>query len=430
MACFRGGVGLELVLAKNEPPTLLLGRRTADNDRVRDPPPSARNPRLAGLDLLRLLAIVLVLGRHMPAPPPTWPVLWQSTFLAWQRGGWVGVDLFFVLSGFLVSGLLFAEYIARGQLSVWRFYIRRGWKIYPPFYALMAVTVIVNILSGYTISGYGLARELLFLQSYAPAMWNHTWSLAVEEHFYLLLPLVLALILQLNRKSKTPLGPVLPLAWFIAVFVCYLRLVNWQHQPNYSHQTHLFPTHLRLDSLFFGVAMSYMYHFRHSEFREWLAPRRQVLMVAGSLLLVPAFIFPLETTPFIYTGGLTVFYLGSGMLLAGVLLSEIPRHRIVTLLAMLGSYSYSIYLWHMFVIGWIIPYVQRVSGLRFGFLLGAALYVGGSLAFGVFMARLIEVPALAVRDRRFPALGDRRSRTSGAAPLFDPVPTVQSGTHL
>lgn len=395
-------------------PKLLLRRRSTDNHRVGDGPPPARHPRVAGLDLLRLLAILLVLGRHLPSPPPTWPGVWQSAFLGWQRGGWVGVDLFFVLSGFLVSGLLFTEYIARGRLSIWRFYIRRGWKIYPPFYTLIAVSVIIILLYGHTVSGYSLASELLFLQSYEPGMWNHTWSLAVEEHFYLMLPLVLSLILRLNRKSKTPLGPVLPLAWCIAVFVCCLRLVNWEVHPAYSHQTHLFPTHLRLDSLFFGVAMSYTYHFRPSAFRDRLAPWRRALMVSGALLLVPAFVFPLETTPFIFTGGLTVFYLGSGMLLAGVLLSEVPRHRVVNVLAMLGACSYSIYLWHMFVIGWIIPTVQLALGLSFGFGVRAALDIGGSLAFGVFMAKLIEAPALALRDRRFPRLIAARSGRADA----------------
>jgi peptidoglycan/LPS O-acetylase OafA/YrhL len=75
-------------------------------------------PRLVGLDLLRLVAVILVLGRHMDLPPEDWARAWRTIFLTWQWGGWVGADLFFVLSGFLVSGLLFAEYEARGRLSI------------------------------------------------------------------------------------------------------------------------------------------------------------------------------------------------------------------------------------------------------------------------------------------------------------------------
>jgi peptidoglycan/LPS O-acetylase OafA/YrhL len=81
---------------------------------------------------------MLVLGRHMWSPPESLPSGWKSFFLTWQRGGWVGVDLFFVLSGFLVSGLLFTDYKSRGRLSIGRFYMRRGWKIYPPFFSLSA----------------------------------------------------------------------------------------------------------------------------------------------------------------------------------------------------------------------------------------------------------------------------------------------------
>ena len=70
-------------------------------------------------------------------------------------------------------------------------------------------------------------------------------------------------------------------------------------------------------------------------------------MVGGILLLTPAFAFPLETTPFIFTVGLTFFYVGSGMLLVGVLLCDVPRTRPVVVLAALRASSYSIYLWHL-----------------------------------------------------------------------------------
>src|SRR3954447_1495372 len=75
---------------------------------------------------------------------------------------------------------------------------------YPPFFALIAATVCVSVFSSQTISLAGLGSEGLFLRSYANGMWNHTWLLAVEAHFYLLLPLMLALILYWNRASPTP----------------------------------------------------------------------------------------------------------------------------------------------------------------------------------------------------------------------------------
>jgi peptidoglycan/LPS O-acetylase OafA/YrhL len=368
---------------------------------------------LVGLDLLRLLAIVLVLGRHMPIPE-AWPAGGRFLFLTWKRGGWVGVDLFFVLSGFLVSGLLFTEYRSRGSLGVGRFYLRRGWKIYPPFFVLIAATVLMNLREGWSIPTAALASELLFLQSYLPGLWNHTWSLAVEEHFYLLLPVALGLMLRRNQDSPMPLRSILSLAAGVAVFALACRILNWYLRPSYGNLTHLFASHLRLDALFFGVAISYAYHFHSSRFDRLFIPRRRFLMIGGALLLTPAFAFPLETTPFIYTIGLTIFYVGSGMMLVGILMSQIPQSHFVTALATLGKHSYSIYLWHMFVLGWGISLVEGTFDRELDSGTRLAMYFAGSFGLGIAMAKVVEVPVLRIRDRWFPsrspgALGERRA---------------------
>ena len=337
--------------------------------------------------------------------PEAWAAGAKFLFLTWKRGGWVGVDLFFVLSGFLVSGLLFTEYRSSGRLGVGRFYLRRGWKIYPPFFVLIAASVLMNLREGWPIRSVPLASELFFLQSYVPGLWNHTWSLAVEEHFYLLLPLTLALMLRRNRAPPTPLRPILSLAAGVAVFALACRLLNWYMRPSYGNLTHLFASHLRLDSLFFGVAISYAYHFHSSRFERLFARRRRFLMLGGALLLTPAFAFPLETTPFIYTIGLTIFYVGSGMMLVGILMSQIPTGRLVAALATLGQYSYSIYLWHMFVVAWGIPLVEGTLDRELDTGTRLAMYFVGSFGLGIAMAKVVEVPVLRLRDRWFPLQG-------------------------
>src|SRR5580700_3805244 len=101
--------------------------------------------RLASLDSLRAVAILLVVGGHMPhIDLPNGDVLLGLITHYWQEGGWIGVDLFFVLSGFLIGGLLFREYRQYGAISFGRFFIRRGLKIYPPFFAMIAVTIFVR----------------------------------------------------------------------------------------------------------------------------------------------------------------------------------------------------------------------------------------------------------------------------------------------
>ncbi|HUQ46021.1 MAG TPA: acyltransferase family protein [Gemmatimonadaceae bacterium] len=114
----------------------------------RAPAAASAAPRLPGLDLLRLLAVLMVFGRHMWDTPESWPAGARLFVSMWQRGGWVGVDLFFVLSGFLVSGLLFAEFRASGRISPLRFYARRAWKIYPPYFVMLAITTSLILAQG------------------------------------------------------------------------------------------------------------------------------------------------------------------------------------------------------------------------------------------------------------------------------------------
>jgi peptidoglycan/LPS O-acetylase OafA/YrhL len=87
--------------------------------------------------------------------------------------------------------------------------------------------LVVRLISGKPVDLRPLASELVFLQSYVPGIWDHTWSLAVEEHFYLLLPIVLTVMLRSNRSSPTPLAPVLRLAGGVAISALFLRLLNW-----------------------------------------------------------------------------------------------------------------------------------------------------------------------------------------------------------
>jgi peptidoglycan/LPS O-acetylase OafA/YrhL len=336
-------------------------------------------------------------------PTPSWSLGVRHFITYWRAGGWVGSDLFFVLSGFLVSGLLFAEFKARGRISPLRFYVRRGWKIYPSYFVMLATTVALILSQGGRFAPIKLVAEVFFFQNYVPGLWNHTWSLAVEEHFYFLLPLVCLAVMRASGTRPAPLKPILYVGAGVAVCAFVLRVVNAVDHQAYSHYTHLYPTHLRLDSLFFGVMLSYAYHFHTQAFVRVLTPWRYALMAGGILLFVPAFILPLESSPLIYTVGFTVLYVASGMLMVGALLCDVQGSRMLGGLATIGSYSYSIYLWHMPVALLGIPMLERWIGAPFNPGTWMTLYLGGSIAFGVAMAKLVEMPTLRFRDRHFPA---------------------------
>ncbi len=338
---------------------------------------------------------MLVLGRHLQSIPSEWPAWLRTVLAAWQRGGWIGVDLFFVLSGFLVSGLLFAEHRRTGHPSIGRFYLRRGLKIYPPFYAMLAVSVFVDWFRGRHIPAIPLLSELVFVQSYVGALWNHTWSLAVEEHFYVLLPLLLVLLTRLGRQMALP---IIVLAVCVGTLIA--RLSHASDVPHYRHLTHLFATHLRLDSLAAGVFLAYVYHGHRERFLRVVTPRRWVFVLAGALLMAPAFVFPLETTPAIYTVGLTVWYLASALIVSALVTMQPPTW--LSPIAFVGASSYSIYLWHMPVLVWGPSALAKV-GISLGPAAQLACYIVGSILVGLVMARAIETPTLRLRDRLWPA---------------------------
>ncbi len=354
------------------------------------------------IDILRAVAVFLVLGRHLVACPVEVSPFFHRVSELWFCGGWVGVDLFFVLSGFLVSGLLFREHEKFGCISAKHFLVRRGFKIYPPFWLLISFTVAVMAFRHHKFDLKGLASELLFIQNYQPGLWVHTWSLAVEEHFYLFLLLFLLL---LSRRCPTAKAfrPV-PAAFVILAILCLsLRFFT----PVIT------PSHLRMDSLFAGVFISYLYHFFRDDLLNWGRRHRLKLFLFGTLLFCPPFIFPLEITPFIVTVGLTLLYVGGGFLLIAALVTPVPRRGPAKALAYVGSHSYSIYLWHMPVTMSLVPKVNRILGTTENWFVYAGVYLIGSVLFGIFMAAVIEFPVLRVRDHLFPSRG--RPLTASAA---------------
>ena len=366
-------------------------------------PPTPQRSRT--LDILRTVAVLLVMGRHLFPPPAHMPAWVQAVAATLTRGGWVGVDLFFVLSGYLVSGLLFEEQRRNGGLSVGRFLLRRGLKIYPPFWLLIGVTVALS-LSGWwqPFAGQQLGAELVFVQNYLPGLWPHTWSLAVEEHFYLLLPALLLVLLRLSRAKGNTTDPYsrIPAVFLGVALTCLALRLTMAFTTPYQHATHLFPTHLRIDSLLLGVVLSYFRHYRTDWFFATSKRFRSAMIAGGIACFVPAFVFQLETTPLIPSGGVALFAVGGGLLLWGLAGVEPDRSRVGAAAAYVGARSYSIYLWHMAVTYWGLKLVLPVvPGLTWtAYVVG---FVVGSIAVGLLMHAVVEAPMLRIRDRLIPS---------------------------
>ncbi|HET6841837.1 MAG TPA: acyltransferase [Candidatus Angelobacter sp.] len=329
------------------------------------------------LDVLRCIAVLLVLFRH------------SGMNLRFARAGWVGVDLFFVLSGFLISGLLFSEYKQHGSISFRRFFIRRGFKIYPAFYVFLLATFLVEYSPlGHTRqSGWQFLSEILYVQNYSSGcVWPHTWSLAVEEHFYILLPVFFMLLIRFLPGRRDPFRAIPGAFLFVGSVCLLLRTVNVLVLPSAMENALvlrkvLIPTHERMDALFFGVLLGYLHHFRPEFFVRLFSFKRNVaaLIAAAVLLLSPALVFS-EESRLMLSGGLTLLYLGFGIVL--VLALHMPKvipDRLASWItpvsrsvAFLGMYSFqSIFgmepccrgAWLFFIVGctgkWMVLHCTR-----------------------------------------------------------------------
>ena len=249
--------------------------------------------------------------------------------------GWIGVDLFFVLSGFLISGLLFTEIKAKGRLDWKRFLVRRGFKIYPPFYVYTAFAILFEFfLFDHSITRSELVCELLWVQNYGWRFFGHTWSLAVEEHFYLVLPACLVSLIGLRRESAEPLR-LLPLLILLlaGVILAGRTYTAYRGYWVYSH------THTRADSLAAGVALSWFWHFRHGSLQGFFSRFRWPIVFGILVLLCPAFLF--QWDGFVISSyGFTMIYIGFTLLLALVLVLPAPGivvRSVLTPVAGLGA---------------------------------------------------------------------------------------------
>lgn len=272
--------------------------------------------RLPGLDLLRSIAIVWVMLFHsflLGGLGPNWS--WLS------RYGWMGVDLFFVLSGFLIGTQVLAPISQGRRLSFGDFYMRRAFRILPAYLAVLAIYLCWP--------GFGEAAGMepwwkfltftmnLTIDYARNSAFSHAWSLCVEEHFYWLFPLLAVVLLKRPATWKFVL-----LCAGVVLGGIALRAAIWTHgmqaDPNMVRNWFVediyYPTWNRLDGLLCGVALAAWKTFRP---QVWLAARRyaNLSLLGGMLMMALSFwLFEDRTGMLGNTIGWPVVSVGLGLL--------------------------------------------------------------------------------------------------------------------
>jgi peptidoglycan/LPS O-acetylase OafA/YrhL len=382
------------------------------------PPRGDSGQRMFSLDILRGVAIWLVLIRHMPLGSGTSESLLARALLLVNQIGWCGVDLFFVLSGYLISGLLFKELQREGTIDLPRFWLRRGLKIWPSYFAVYGSAVALwcgycfwrgNMEEVSRMIGEKLVPNLVFIQNYfIESQWPHSWSLAVEEHFYLLLPILILALASLGGRfdrtagGRRPYG-LIPIAVAVAVGILALRIRAVAAGASWADL--YYPTHHRADSLFFGVLLRFVSHYRSPIFDRLLRAGPLWLLGLPLALAIPL-LFPLEESGWLTgTVGFTALYLSFGGLvfLAGANPDfgrggAGPLTLLARGLAWSGVYSYTIYLAHSVVNSVYAHGVIKETGPA-----DAISFLVLSIAGGVVASHVVERPFLRCRERWVPS---------------------------
>jgi peptidoglycan/LPS O-acetylase OafA/YrhL len=355
----------------------------------------ARQP---GLDLLRALAIVLVVIYHAG-------IFGFALPSDWHRFGWVGVDLFFVLSGYLIAGQLLAP-LARGKRpKLSRFFWRRALRILPAYLVILAVYFFLPALREFPEIP-PLWKFLGFVQNIdlrGGTAFSHAWSLCVEGQFYLLLPFLLLLIVRWRHGGALVVCAVLLAGIILRATLAHLYPAGTGVSFRAFQRLIYYPTWTRLDPLVFGVSLAAIEQFRPHWWQQLTGSARWLWFPGLAAIVYGLYLGEQDLTVTTCVWQFPLIALGMALLLVCAVSSRLPLRRVaVPGAAFLASIAYSVYLSHKLVIHLVTKFcagrnIPLTSVAAIILDLIAILLIGALLFFAV------ERPFLQLRHRRAPA---------------------------
>jgi peptidoglycan/LPS O-acetylase OafA/YrhL len=363
-------------------------------------PQDKRLPYMPGIDALRAIAVLAVFFYHVNTG-------------GWMPGGFLGVDVFFVISGYLITALLLSEYRRTGHLNVLRFWMRRARRLLPAVAVMIAITFVIAAIVApdevpslrgdalaslfYVNNWHLLLSDQSYFQQFArPSLFLHLWSLSVEEQFYLLWPLVFAAGMKLFGSRRLLLGV---LAGAAATTLLMIILFD----PG-SPDRDFYGTDTRAVGLLLGVALAMVWH--PSRLRPVTGRGARWILdgvgVFALVMVIRSFLDVHDFDPGLYHGGFLLLAFWT-TLLVGVLAHPAARLGRVLgnpALVWLGLRSYSFYLWH-----WPVLMLTRP---------GVDVPMHGPLLVALQLAATIALADLSYRYVEQPFRQRRGSRTAPA----------------
>ncbi|SCS54075.1 acyltransferase family protein [Staphylococcus caeli] len=311
---------------------------------------------MPGLDGLRAIAVIGIIIYHLNKQ--------------WLSGGFLGVDTFFVISGYLITSLLLYEFESNGAIDLKAFWLRRFKRLIPAVFVLVFTVTLTTLIFKpeqiisikqdafaaifYVSNWWYIATDVNYFEQFAFMPLKHLWSLAIEEQFYICFPIVIVVLLLTVKKYRN----ISLIFWIVSLIS--LAFMIYIAQPHMHHSRVYFGTDTRLQTMLLGVILAFIW----PPFKLKENPNKALRTIIdsmggfGMIILLLLFIKVDDNSDWIYNGG---FYLISGITLFVIMSAVHPSGYFAKMLGnalfiYIGKRSYSLYLWHFPVISFIHSY--------------------------------------------------------------------------
>jgi peptidoglycan/LPS O-acetylase OafA/YrhL len=364
---------------------------------------------IRGIDGLRALSVLAVIVYHH------YDV--GSTSRGWLPGGFYGVEVFFVVSGYLITSLLLDERSRTGSIDLKAFWFRRARRLLPALFLLLGVVVLFTLIFlrdnalaelksdvvaavTYTSNWWQIiANRSYFVQAGRPELLKHLWSLAIEEQFYLFWPLIMGVALRKLGRNRTP-WVVLGVGLSSAAAMALLYGIGVKGTDLY------YATPTRLSGLLLGATLAFFWTPRRV--RGTTGKHARVVLdlggLLGLLLLYWSFRYTHDDAGTMYKGGFLLVDIAAVLVIAAVVHPRSDMNRVlgVPLLVWVGLRSYGIYLWHFPIFAVTRPIdLDNTFGATPPGWLWFAIRLGLTLGVAELSYRYVEVPIRSGAIRRY-----------------------------